>query len=261
MQIFVINLPSAVKRRKFQEVQLSRLGLNYEIIDATSINDVNKSTYKKHYFDWQRPLRDTEVACYYSHKSVWDKVINSNKPALILEDDALLSQFVPKLLESFDDKKGIDLINLEIRSRKKFVSKIGEGIECDSELLKLYQDRTGAAGYILWPTGAKKLIKCEYRKGIALADAHITACNSINAYQVEPAPIIQLDQCDNYGIENSYTGEASISTVSSHQNPKGSFYFWVKRIYFQLKLGARQLLLIKKSERRYIKIRKEDFTN
>jgi hypothetical protein len=24
-------------------------------------------TYKKHAKDWQRPLKNTEVACYYSH--------------------------------------------------------------------------------------------------------------------------------------------------------------------------------------------------
>ena len=65
MQIFVINLPSAIERRKFQKDQLTKLGLEYKILDATSIADINEATYIKHYFDWQRPLRKTEVACYY----------------------------------------------------------------------------------------------------------------------------------------------------------------------------------------------------
>ena len=78
-------------------------------------------------------------------------------------------------------------------------------IECNSKLLRLYQDRTGAAGYILWPSGANKLIQLEKNSGIGLADAHITACHALKAYQVEPSPIIQLDQCKDYGISNTYS--------------------------------------------------------
>ena len=83
MQIFVINLPSAIERRKLQKDQLDKLGLEYKILDATSVEDINEATYKKHYFDWQRPLRKAEVACYYSHRSAWNKVIKNRKPALI----------------------------------------------------------------------------------------------------------------------------------------------------------------------------------
>jgi hypothetical protein len=36
----------------------------------------------------------------------------------------------------------------------------------------------------------------------ALADAHITDCHNIKAYQVEPTPIIQLDQSRDYAIQN-----------------------------------------------------------
>ena len=78
MNIFVINLSGDVERRKFQKQQLSELGLDYKILNAISIDDINKETYKKHYFDWQRPLRNTEVACYFSHRSAWQKIINKN---------------------------------------------------------------------------------------------------------------------------------------------------------------------------------------
>ena len=259
MQIFVINLPDAVKRRKLQKDQLTKLGLEYTILDATSAEDISKATYNKNYFDWQRPLRKTEVACYYSHRSTWDRVIRSGEPALILEDDAILSIFLPELLENLNKIKSIDLINLENRSRKKFVSSSHMDIECNSKLLRLYQDRTGAAGYILWPSGANKLIQLEKKSGIGLADAHITACHALKAYQVEPSPIIQLDQCEDYGISNSYTHTISKSTVSSIENYRGGAYFILKRLLFQLKLAFRQLYLLTKSQRRYISIRNSDF--
>jgi len=259
VQIFVINLPDAVKRRKLQKDQLTKLGLEYTILDATSVEDISEATYKKHYFDWQRPLRKTEVACYYSHRSAWDRVIKSGEPALILEDDAILSIFLPELLGSLNKIKSTDLINLENRSRKKFVSSSHLDIGCNSKLLRLYQDRTGAAGYILWPSGAKKLIQFENKSGIGLADAHITSCYSLLSYQVEPSPIIQLDQCKEYDVINIYTSVNSKSTVSSSQNYKGGIYFIVKRLFYQLKLAFRQLFILTKSKRRFISIRNSDF--
>ena len=259
MNILVISLLSAKERRNFQQEQLSKLSLNFKFLDATSINDINAETYKQHYHDWQRPLKETEVACYYSHRCAWNKVIQSNQPALILEDDAFLSKCVPTLLENLPSRKNVDLINLENRGRKKFVSKSSESIVCNSHFLRLYQDRTGAAGYILWPSGAKKLIQCEDQKGIALADAHITACNDLIAYQVEPSPIIQLDQCEYYSIRNPISSNASDSSVSSHHNPKGEIFFWIKRMSSQIKLGIYQLTLITKSQRRYITTRGRDF--
>jgi len=259
VQIFVINLPNAIERRKLQIGQLEKLGLEYKILDATSVKDINEDTYKKHYFDWQRPLRKTEVACYYSHKSAWIRIIKSRKPALILEDDAILSRFLPKLLNNLNTIKNTDLINLENRSRKKFVARSHLDIGCNSKLLRLYQDRTGAAGYILWPSGAKKLIQFEKKSGIGLADAHITSCHSLETYQVEPSPIIQLDQCMAYGIINTHTSSILKSTVSTGHNYKGGIYFIIKRLFYQLKLALRQLFILTKSHRRYISTRNSDF--
>ena len=261
MQIFVINLPSAIERRQLQQDQLTKLGLEYEILDATSVEDIDETTYTKHYFDWQRPLRKTEIACYYSHRAAWNKIIKSERPALILEDDAILSKYVPKLLDNLNKTENTDFITLENRSRKKFVARSYIDIDCNSKLIRLYQDRTGAAGYILWPTGAQKLIQLEKNSGIGLADAHITACHTLKAYQVEPSPIIQLDQCERYGISNPQTKVISESSVSCAKNSKGGWVFWIKRIRFQLALGLRQLLIITKSQRRYIKIRAADFSS
>ncbi len=177
-----------------------------------------------------------------------------------MEDDALLSTCVPQILDSLANTTNIDIVNLENRGRKKFVSKKSQkNLKCKSKLIKLYQDRTGAAGYILWPSGATKLIQLEKTSGISLADAHITSCHSLKSYQVEPAPVIQVDQCIDYGIENIVIHKISNSTVSSHDRDSGGIKFIINRMLSQLNLGFRQLYLVSKSERRYIKIRKKDF--
>jgi len=261
MKIFVINLPSAIERLQFQKEQLSKLGLDYEIINATSIDDISDEKYDKHYFDWQRPLRNTEVACYFSHRSAWQKIIDNNMPALILEDDALLSKYTPELLNAIDKQSHADLIQLEARRRKKIIKKQGLEIAPLHTLYRLYQDRTGAAGYVLWPSGARKLLAHESLRGIGLADAHIATCYSIKSYQVEPAAIIQLDQCDNYDVDNMHKKNLSESTVSKIRNPKGSLYFWMKRISAQFKIGLHvaKISNTTSSSRRTIIVRSDDF--
>ncbi len=257
MQVFVINLPSATKRRTFQERQLQKLGLEYQIIPAMSIDDISEATYKKHYFDWQRPMRKAEVACYFSHQNLWHKVIRNGKPALILEDDALLSKHLPFLLTQVKNKNGIDLLNLEARKRKKMISKKFEEIG-NHKLYKLLQDRTGSAGYILYPGGAKKLIQHEHENGIALADAHITSCNKLIAHQIEPAMVVQLDCCEFYGIYNADTQTLPNSSIWNQCHEKSDIRFKVKRIIAQIRLGLRQLGLITKSQRRHIIVQRND---
>lgn len=259
MQILIISLANAKGRQKFQKEQLSFYKLAYQFLDAVSKDHISPEKYQQSFQDWQRPLKATEVACYYSHRTAWKKVIAANKPMLILEDDVLLSKSITQLLPALEMELNADLINLENRGRKKFVAKKGKTTVCDSQILRLYQDRTGAASYILWPSGAKKLIECEQKKGIALADAHITACHTLQSYQIEPAVAIQLDHCEYYQMLNPVDQILAKSSVSSRFNGKGNWKFWLRRLYHQVQLGWRQLGLLIISERRYINIKPKDF--
>jgi glycosyl transferase family 25 len=258
MQILIINLANATVRRKFQKGQLKKLGLSYQISNAVSTDDISDKIYKDHYFDWQRPLRNVEVACYYSHRSAWQKIIDNNKPALILEDDALLSKHSAEVLESLTEFTDADFVQLEIRNRKKLIAKEGVKITPRHKLHRLYLDRTGAAGYVLWPTGARKLIERENKHGIGLADAHITACYGLISYQVEPAVIIQLDQCENYKIIPPIETESHIlnqpKPVYEHK-----LFFKFKRIISQLRMLVRQLRHSVKCNRRMIFLKIENF--
>lgn len=260
MKIFIISLVAAKQRRKFQQAQMKRLNLAFEFLDATRVEDIDQDFYEKYAMDWQRPLRKTEVACYLSHRNAWQRISQNQEPALILEDDALLSKCVPKILSRLLQANGRDLVNLENRSRKKFVAKVGVDTACNSKVLRLYQDRTGAAGYVLYPAGADKLLLADKRKGIALADAQITACYSLKAYQIEPSPVVQLDQCEHYGL-NVFAAEtgADRSTISTSDYQKGGLSFRVKRLAHQLTLGLRSMLFLPLCKKRYIGLRKGDF--
>lgn len=261
MNILLINLPSSKDRLAFQSKQLKKRNLPFHTLKAVSIEDIGNSYDLA--FGWERPLRAVEIACFLSHKKAWQYVVDNDSPTLILEDDALLASNIKELLLELETQKQLDLITLEIRSRKKTISKKAiMTTSTNHKLYKLYQDRTGAAGYILWPAGAKKLLQKAQSHAPALADAFISSCYSLSAHQVEPAAIIQLDQCINYNIDSNMKTFSSISSqpkpVYSH-NLKSFFVFKFRRIYSQLRMAIRKLSVLLTSQKRAINIKPEHF--
>jgi glycosyl transferase family 25 len=245
MNILVINLDSATTRMAFQSNQLHQLGLKYERLPAYQIDDKANETFVKYHATWQRPMSIAEVSCFFSHKTAWDKVIEADSPMLILEDDALLTESVTSLLEELDKLKNVDYVNLEARgnNKKKLLAKKATQCFGDIEMIRLYQGRSGAAGYVMWPSGAKKLLAKMENEGIAISDKFINSDYKLLAYQIEPAVIIQLDQCRLHGLTPPIAVQTSLGT-RPQSAPISSRMFWVfsiKRIIGQLKIGVNQL--------------------
>ena len=262
MQILIINLPEATDRLAFQQKQMMRLGLNYEVLKAISTTYINESTHCQLSMGWERPLRRTELACYLSHHKAWQWVVKKNQPTLILEDDALLSRYTPVLLTFLERQTHCDLITLEVRGRQKIVGE-GQSLVDDFKLLPLYQDRTGAAAYILWPQAAQILLDKAKGSPAALADAFISSSYELRAYQVEPAAAIQLDQCDDYKVVNTIPTVSSISSepkpMPTYAKPLEQVRFKLRRVLAQTKMGLRHLSVSSKAQKRLIKLRPEDF--
>ena len=236
MKIYIINLVKATERRIFQEQQMHKLGLmdNVEFLEAVS-GDKLKNINPNLLMGWERPLRLEELACYQSHLNAWQKVETNQKPALILEDDALLATNVGELLNILEKAQDYNYITLETRNRKKLLGKSSLLTE-NYAISRLYQDRTGAAAYILFPSGAKILLDKAQNTTPALADAFISSTYQLKACQIEPAAAIQLDQCEAYGINPTI---ATQSFISSEE--KTTINFPIKRLFSQYKIGVRLL--------------------
>ncbi len=255
MRALLINLDKATERMAFQKKQLQNLGIKYQRITAISTDSLKRRTYNKYYTTWERPLRYSEVACFLSHLSAWELIISNQEPMLVLEDDALLSKKTPCLLDELEKSDDIDFVSLEVRGRKKTIAKHATHMICGLSMKILYQDRTGAAGYVLWPEGAKKLIERTRNGNIALTDAFISSCYQLRAFQVEPATIIQLDQCHVYGIPCPIKIKSFIASENKPGSSDGiRWTYRLKRLLGQLKLGLRQLSVLHKSERKIIEI-------
>ena len=253
MKALVINLDTAVDRMEFQTKQLNSLGIEFEHLSATSVEELEDGIYQQYYSTWERPLRKTEVACFLSHKNAWGKVLKHNVPMLILEDDAYISHSLPCILDTLESQSDIDFVTLEVRGRKKIIAKVPSYKFCNVSLIRLYQDRTGAAGYVLWPSGAKKLIE-RFKKGnMAIADAFISSTYSLNMYQIEPAVIIQHDQCEYYGLLSDFKTKSSVSSLQREHIPVTDYFFYrLKRLIGQFKLGVRRIRVLSFSTKRHL---------
>lgn len=245
MKALVINVDTATARMDFQHQQLNHLNIEFQRIPAYKINGKKDALFLDYYSTWERPLSTSEVSCFFSHKSSWDLIIKKNVPMLILEDDAYLSEDVPCQLQELEDIEDIDYVNLEARGRnqKKCISKEKTATLCNSSLLRLYQGRSGAAAYVLWPSGAKKLIKKIEQKGIGIADKFINSNYSLLAYQIEPASAIQLDQCEHYGIASPLQVETSIKNVKATVSLHVDKYlkYRLRRLSGEFKVALNQL--------------------
>lgn len=268
MNVLIINLPRSKDRREFQEKQFKDLNIKPIILNAVSTDDISEHQFEKEAFGWQRPLKKVELACFLSHKKAWEYVINYNKPMLIIEDDAVVVRDLKILLQELElNTKSFhpDLINLEVRSRKKIIGKepVCEFEDLQYKLLPLYQERTGTGGYILFPTGAKKLLEKSKNIPAATADAFIFSTYELNTYQIEPAALVQEDQMIAYGLANKESFESTIGR-SEHFKPEFNsinekIKFKKRRLVGQIAMAIRYLQVMGKAEKRLINLDQKRF--
>lgn len=263
MKALVINQDSQTERMAFQTEQLDSLGIEFERIAAVTINGTDDPTYKAFYNTWQRPMTVAEVSCFFSHKTAWEVILASNQPMLILEDDAWLDENIKNVLNELNTLADADYTTLEVarENRKKLVAKEARFEYEYANLIRLYQGRSGAAGYVIWPSGADKLLKLISNGKIGLADKFVSAVSDLTAYQVEPAMVIQLEQCAFHGI----TAPLEVkSTISTKTNTKLGFpdkvRYKIRRIIGEAKVGLNQLAHLHHADRRHVTL-SDNFKN
>lgn len=252
MRVLIINLAAETARMAFQGAQMTALGLEWERLEATTPETLPVPFDDPRWQRWERPMRAAEVALLASHIRAWERIRAADAPHLIVEDDALLAMEVPAFLEGLELEQGperarmirIDHIGLEARRRKKLVGRWHPTLP----VRRLYQDRTGSAAYVLWPSGAKKLLaRAAVRPG--LSDAVINAAYEMRSWQTDPALAVQLDQCAAYGLSQPIFTESSMGTEPA---PPGRGLHRARRIAAQLRMGLRHLSKIAVAERRQI---------
>lgn len=246
MRVIIINLAGETARMSFQRTQMERLGLDWERLEAITPHTLSRPPDHGYWQRWERPMKATEIAILESHCKAWKRVDNSGIPHLIVEDDAMLAADVPSLLDKLEQESDLDHVTLEVRNRKKLIGHHHPNLP----LRRLYQDRTGAAAYVLWSSGARKLLLRAVARP-ALADAVICAAYEMKTWQATPALAIQMDQCKAYSMPPPI-----LTTPRQEQNLKlrSTSLHRVRRFISQLRMGVRYLSKIAVSERRHVSL-------
>ena len=246
VQVLIINLATATARMAFQARQMEALDLPWERLEATTPETLPVPPDDSRWQQWERPMKATEIALLVSHATAWERVRTVGTPFLIIEDDAVLASDVPAFLRRIETEAGLDHVTLEVRNRKKLVGRRHPILP----MRRLYQDRTGAAAYVLWPLGARKLLS-HFTVRPGLSDAVISTTYEMDSWQADPALAVQLDQCATYGIAQPISTESSIGPDPP---PSGHRFHHVRRIAAQVRMGLRHLSKSAVAERRQISL-------
>ena len=255
MKALVINLDEATERMAFQDHQLKLLGIHYIRLSANCPS--HQKFYEQYHNVWERPLSYAEVSCFFNHKKVWEMVVEQNSPLLILEDDACLAQNTAYLLNKIQSIDHMDYLNLEARgnTQRKLIANKQRYTFDDTAIFRLFQGRSGTGGYILWPSGAKKLLSRFKLGKVGIVDKFINASYMLKAFQLEPAILIQLDKCKHYGLNapietHSYISASNKHLLLSHYCMRHR----IKRIKGQMAIALNHLCHLYQSKYRPIRI-------
>lgn len=258
MDCVVINLDDARERMAFMASQLEKLGISFRRLTAITPSNLDDHGCAFNWNSWERPLKETEKACFLSHFKAWECAAASNHKTLILEDDALLSRHLPQVLAAIDVSEDVEHVSLEVRSRKKIVSKQRREVSAEHNIVRLYQDRSGAAAYVLSPLAARKLL-ARAKRQVALADAMICKSYELKSFQIEPACAVQLDRAEEYGIVTPFQTTSQIDFGKSETRKKFDLAFGIRRISAQCRMAFRIIRHLGCAERRSIELRGDDF--
>lgn len=206
--VFIITLGLASARRTFQEAQAIRQGFVPNWQPALGVDDFSNEVFLQHAFSWQRPLKKTEVGCFLSHLQLWQRIAASHGPAVVLEDDALLSEQWYQDIIALAKVRNVDYICLETWNKKV----LGKHWDLGGlQLRRLYLNSAGAAGYMLWPSGAKILVDRYKEKGAGLADAFMNEVYQWRAWQLIPANVVQMMVAPQFGLDPPMHTESFIA--------------------------------------------------
>lgn len=138
--------------------------------------------------------RECVLACFTSHFRVWQQILNSSEPGIVLEHDALFVSPVPSL------ENAGDIVNLGRPSYGRFKKKWRRGV------YPFFSKRSGRIGgahaYYVTPRGAEALISTAKKVGAMPPDLFVSTDRFPGITEVYPWPAIAQDDFTTIQLAN-----------------------------------------------------------
>ena len=167
LPIFYINLARDTERRQKLEAELARQGLQGTRFEAVWWANLGEAEQKQLYsaelnkHQFHASLVNGEKGCYASHIRLWQQLLASGAPAMVvLEDDVGLKDGFADILGAISQRaQPWDMVKLIGRERDSFRGScpLSEGVE----LVDYKRVPSMTAGYAISRQGAQKL--CQSR--------------------------------------------------------------------------------------------------
>ncbi|WP_340610758.1 glycosyltransferase family 25 protein [Xenorhabdus bharatensis] len=246
MKIFVINLKSNSEHRLAIQQQADAFNLNIEFVDAVYGAQLSDNEIVQLVYDYPEcKLTKGEIGCALSHLFIYEKIISENiSHALILEDDAVLSNNIHRITSDIEKIDNIKKPNVYLLSK---VEKYIENKKIKTRLFNVYKvyEASGTHGYLINKTAAKELLdKLKPIKYEADMWGIFIFRNFINVYCIVPHIIDTSDQNKFYSlIEKEMLSLREERQSYRHklkkQEPKYQFYrlkdLFLKKIIYKIK--------------------------
>ncbi|WP_425046578.1 glycosyltransferase family 25 protein [Primorskyibacter sp. S87] len=192
--VYFINLDRVPERAAFMLGQFSNAGISdpirFPAIDARSAEMRDCPRYRPHSWGPYWTLRETEIAVFESHRAIWEKIVESDRPAAIFEDDVLISTQAGAIITALSDYSD----RFEMAKLDALAGQVRLGPEMrlgDSRLHPITEVVASAAGYLLSPTGAQSLLRRSQSYCDHLDDFITRPARGYRAIQLTPGIAVQ----------------------------------------------------------------------
>lgn len=198
MKSFVISLKSSEDRRAHIKEQFGSKNIPFSFFDAIEPMQLDYQAEKIGLAIKQNNLSKNELACLYSHISLWKKAVDEKMQAIaIFEDDIYLSAGAELFLKD-SNWLTVDIIKVEKSYNQVILDleKIPVFKNQDFVLRKLKKAHLGAAGYILSYNGAVELLDYMHKQAFfdhvdQLIFRNYVSDGNLAIFQVNPTLCIQ----------------------------------------------------------------------
>lgn len=200
LPIFYINLARDTERRQKLEAELARQGLQGTRFEAVWWANLGEAEQKQLYsaelnkHQFHASLVNGEKGCYASHVRLWQQLLASGAPAMVvLEDDVGLKDGFADILGAISERaQPWDMVKLIGRERDSFRGScpLSEGVE----LVDYKRVPSMTAGYAISRQGAQKLCQSRLPFGRPIdVDLRYWWENDLAVLGVSPAALV-LDE-------------------------------------------------------------------
>ena len=162
--IYVINLPQSTARKSAISSQLNDIGVDFEIFRAVDGRTDELPSWPR--YDEEKaiqtkcwPLNAGQLGCFYSHVRLWRCCVESGRPLIVIEDDALILKdaFQRFLEQCHQIPERFGCVRLFTHRRRQFRLLATEQIA--GLALNLYnKGHITTTGYYLQPSAAEVLL-------------------------------------------------------------------------------------------------------